>query len=184
MLPACPGQELRTFMRWMNKIDDFLAVIEKFLVVVFFSALILLIFFNIISRNLFHLSFQKILEIAPALVLWLVLVGSSLALKEKRHIKLELLLRFCSEKIRFSANIAASLFGMIITGILFIAALEFVTNEIAIFGWWGWISVIFPIFFLVSFFRYFVRMVYHMGRPVSIHSRSLSASKPDKATQQ
>ena len=171
-------------MRWLKKIDDFLALIERFLVVVFFSALILLVLFNIISRNLFNISFQKILEIAPALVLWLVLVGSSLALKQKRHIKLEVLLRFCSEKIRFSANIAASLFGMIVLLILFIASLEFVKNEIAIFGWWGWLSVIFPLFFLVSFFRYVVRILDPVGRPASIHSRSLSASKTDKAIQQ
>lgn len=145
--------------RAIAKIDDFLAVFEKILVVVFFSALVLLIFFNIVSRNLLHFSFQKILEIAPALVLWLALLGSTLALKEKRHIKLELILRFCPEKIRFIANIAVSAFGMIVMMILLWASLEFVSNEVALFGQWGFISVIFPLFFSVSLFRYFLRSI-------------------------
>ena len=86
-------------------------------------------------------------------------IGSTLALKYHRHIKLEILLRFCTERIRFIANIAASAFGMGVMGILAWASLEFVKNEVGIFGPWGWVSVIFPIFFSVSFFRYFVRIV-------------------------
>ena len=103
-----------------------------------------LILFNIVSRNLSHLSFQKILEIAPTFVLWLALLGASLALKSRRHIRLELLLRFCPFSVRQAAGIATGLFGMAVMGILFYASLGFVANEIAIFGPWGWLSTIFP----------------------------------------
>ncbi|MFC1858917.1 TRAP transporter small permease [Thermodesulfobacteriota bacterium] len=147
-------------MRFIRKIDDVLEVIERSLVVLLFSALILSISFNIISRNLFHVSFQKILEVAPAMVLWLALIGSTLALKNKRHIKLEILLRFCPTSFRYVANIATSLFGMAVMGILVFAALEFVKSEISIFGPWGWISIIFPIFFTLCFFRYLTRVLY------------------------
>lgn len=150
-------------MKIIYKIDDLLEAVEKLILVVLFWSLILLIFFNIISRNLFHISFQKIFELSPALVLWLALLGSTLALKYRRHIKLEVLLRFCSIRIRFIANIAASAFGMVVMGILARASLEFVKNEVGIFGPWGWVSVIFPLFFVLSFFRYFVRMVGYMN---------------------
>ena len=142
-------------MRHIDKLNDFLARCEKFLIILLFSALVLLIAFNIISRNLFHVSFQKILEIAPIIVLWLALVGSTLALKHKRHIKLELVLRYFPEKLRFTASIASSAFGGTVMGILFFASLEFVRNEVEIFGRWGWFSIIFPLFFAVSLFRYF-----------------------------
>ena len=146
-------------MWYINKFDEFLAVFEKSLVVAFLSALILLITFNVISRNLFQVSFQKILEISPSLVLWLALLGSSLALRNQRHIKLEILLRFCSDKFKTFAIIAVSAFGMTVMGILFWVSIEFVGNEIVIFGKWGLIAIIFPIFFAISFFRYFIQLM-------------------------
>jgi len=149
-------------MRFIRKFDEFLAVFEKSLVIAIFSALILLITFNVISRNLFQISFQKILEISPSLVLWLALLGSSLALRNQRHIKLEILLRFCSEKVRTFAIIAVSSFGMAVMGILFWVSIEFVVNETVIFGKWGWISIIFPMFFAISFFRYFFQLMNNM----------------------
>jgi len=149
-------------MRFIRKFDEFLAVFEKSLVVVFFSALILLITFNVISRNLFQISFQKILEISPSLVLWLALIGSSLALRNQRHIKLEILLRFCSDKFKAFAIISGTAFGMTVMGILFWVSIEFVRNEIVIFGKWGFISIIFPMFFAISFFRYFIQLMNNM----------------------
>jgi TRAP-type C4-dicarboxylate transport system permease small subunit len=146
-------------MRYINKFDEFLAVFEKSLVVAFFSALILFITFNVISRNLFQVSYQKILEISPSLVLWLAMLGSSLALRNQRHIKLEIMLRFCSDKFKIFAIIASSAFGMTVMGILFWVSIEFVGNEIVIFGKWGLISIIFPMFFAISFFRYFIQLM-------------------------
>jgi len=146
-------------MRYIKKIDEFLAIFEKSLVIGLFSALILLISFNVISRNLFQVSFLKILEISPSLVLWLALLGSSLALKNQRHIKLEILLRFSSDKFKTIAIIAQSAFGMMVMGILFWISIEFVGNEMAIFRKWGLISIIFPMFFATSLFRYFIQLI-------------------------
>ena len=146
-------------MRFIIKFDEFLAVFEKSLVVAFLSALILIITFNVISRNLFQVSFQKILEISPSLVLWLALLGSSLALRNQRHIKLEIILRFCSDKFKTFAIMAGSAFGMTVMGILFWVSIEFVGNEIVIFKKWGLISIIFPMFFATSLFRYFIQLI-------------------------
>lgn len=148
-------------MRFIKKMDDFLEKIEKALAVLLFSALALLITFNILSRNLFDYSFEKIFETAPALVLWLALIGSSLALKKRRHIKLELLLRYCPAVCRYYSDFAVSFFGMAVTGILFFTSLQFVSNEIKIFGNKGFFSVIFPLFFALSFFRYFTWILYN-----------------------
>ena len=145
--------------RWLVAADELLARIEKTLVLVLFALLVAMLTFNIVARNLFHQSFQKTLETAPVLVLWLALIGSTLALKQRRHIKLELLLRFCRPRLRLMARRATSLFGMAVMGILLAAAVQFVRNEIAIFGPWGWTSIIFPLFFAVVLFRYLLRLV-------------------------
>ncbi|UCH23260.1 MAG: TRAP transporter small permease [Deltaproteobacteria bacterium] len=149
-------------MKLIQKVDDGLAAVEKSLAVVLYTALILLICFNILSRNLFNYSSQKILEMLPVLVLWLALIGATLALRRQRHIKIDLLLRFCNQRTRFWANLTTCLFGMAVMGILFWTALEFLRNEIDIFGHWGWFSIIFPLFFAISFFRYGVKIIYYI----------------------
>ncbi|MFO7666455.1 MAG: TRAP transporter small permease subunit [Desulfobacterales bacterium] len=146
-------------MQLIKKIDDFLEKLEKYLVIFLFSLLVFLITLNILSRNIINYSFEEIYEAAPAVVLWLSLAGSSLALKNRRHIKLEFVLRLCPKACRYHANIAVSLFGMAVMGILFYSSLRFVENEIHIFGSKGLFSVIFPLFFAISFFRYFTWML-------------------------
>ena len=147
-------------MRYIKKIDDNLASFEKSLAVILYAALILSITFNIFTRNIFNFTFQKILEVTPAFVLWLALVGATLALRNQRHIKIELLLRFCTVRIRFLANIASCIFGTTVMGILFWVSLAFIKNEMTIFGLRGWVTFIFPLFFAISFFRYVARIIY------------------------
>lgn len=147
----------------LTKIDDLVEIAEKVLIVVLFAGLVGLFCFNILSRNLFQVSFQKIPAVTPALVLWLALCGSTLALKKNRHIRLELLMRYCRPGLRRAAGVAVSLFGMAVMGVLFFAAVAFVGNEVAIFGPAGWPAVIFPLFFGLSFFRYLVQFAAGLG---------------------
>jgi TRAP-type C4-dicarboxylate transport system permease small subunit len=151
-------------MSWLKKIDRLLSKVEKGLVVALFATLVLALAFNIVSRNLFDRSFQKVLELAPALVVWLALLGSTLALKENRHIRLEILLRFCPATFQKGARVAVNLFGMAVMGLLLYASADFVRNEVEIFGPWGWLSVIFPIFFAVALFRFFTQLFFLPAR--------------------
>ena len=140
-------------MRLLAKIDDTLEIIEKAVVIFLFSALVLMITTNIFARNLFGVSYQKILEISPNIVLWMALIGATLALKKQRHIKLEVLLRYAGHRARLLAQLLGSLFGAVVMGFLFAASLTFVENEMAIFGLQGGSAVVFPLFFVLSFFR-------------------------------
>ena len=149
-------------MKLIQKIDDSLATIEKCLVILLYAMLVLMIGFNILSRNLFNFTSQQVLETLPVLVLWLALIGSTLAIKNQRHIKIELLLRFCSRRIRFAAHIATGLFGMAVMGILLWVSFDFVNSEIEMFGPWGLVSVIFPMFFAISVFRFTAGIVYNI----------------------
>ena len=146
-------------MKLLIKIDDFLAQGERILVVCLYSTLIGLIVFNIMTRNIFHLSFHRILEIAPAFVLWLALLGATLGLKQNRHIRLELFLRFCPLKLRQIAARAVCVFGLLVMSALFFAALQFTANELKIFGPWGASATIFPLFFALAAFRFLIRLL-------------------------
>ena len=161
-------------MKQLIRIDNLLATGERLLVVCLYTTLIGLIIFNITSRNLFHLSFHRILEIAPALVLWLALIGATLGLKNHRHIRLELFLRFCSDKTKQLAARIACGFGIIIMSTLFFAALQFTVSEIRIFGPWGATAAIFPLFFALAAFRYFVQIIITPS-----HSTPSNSETPD-----
>jgi len=150
-----------------QRVDDALALIEKCVIVLCFSLLVSFIVFNILSRNLLHLPSHKIFEAGPNLVLWLALLGASLALKQQRHIRLELVLRYSSQRIRRWSAVAVNLFGAWVMGMLLIASFEFVRNEIAMFGVWGWLSIIFPIFFSVTAFRYLAASLRGFGSTLS-----------------
>lgn len=143
-------------MRLIKRIDSFLFACEKILVVFFFSALVLGVTANIISRNFFQVSFDSILELSPVFVVWTALLGATVAMKEKRHLKLELFIRYCPDRFRKLSNVLVSAFGVGVTGILFTASLTFVANEISIFGARGRLSIIFPVFFGLACFRYAV----------------------------
>lgn len=127
---------------------------EKVLVVIFFSILVLGVTLNIVSRNFFQVSFDIILELSPVFVVWTALLGATIAMKTKRHLKLELFLNYCPEKYQLLSYVLVSFSGVIITGILFISSLQFVENEVSIFGNRGWLSIVFPVFFGLTCFRY------------------------------
>ena len=154
-------------MKILVRIDAALAAVERFSVAVLFTGLVLMTFGNIVLRNLFGISSQTMLEMAPAGVLWIALVGASLALRQGRHIRLEIVLRFVSGPVRTAARIATALFGAVVMGILFLASFSFVENEVAIFGSRGWIGVIFPFFFAVSSFRYLLGALTGASQPAA-----------------
>jgi len=143
----------------LKKVDTWLALAEKAIAVTLFFALVASIAVNIVARNLFQVSFQYLLEMGPALVLWLALIGSTLALRENRHIRIELVLRFCPPRLGVLAGRVCGLFGMAIMAVLGYGSLEFVTNEVAIFGARGWLAVVFPGFFAIAFFRFFTQVL-------------------------
>ena len=162
----------------IQRIDDALALIEKSLIVICFSLLVFLIVFNILSRNIFHLPSHAIFAAGPNLVLWLALLGASLALKQQRHIRVELVLRYCSDRIRLWAAVAVSLFGALVMTTLLVTSVEFVNNEIEMFGASGRLAIIFPIFFSVAAFRYLTGLLYRFASRPTIDTAQPPSPTP------
>lgn len=146
-------------LKWIHHLDDRLLWLERGLAVALFTLLIGIICLNIVARNFLQMTSHRLIELAPAMVLWLALVGATLALKHQRHIRIELLLRFLPPVWRRLAIVATSLFAMTVSGVLAYAAFVFVHNEIILFGAWGWLAICFPLFFLTAFFRFGVRLL-------------------------
>lgn len=141
-------------MELLDKIDNALAGAERMLVVAVFALLVALVFLGIVARNLFQASFESLFETAPAAVLWLALLGASLALRENRHIRLSFLLNRLSPRWQRVAKIGSAFFGGLVMGVLLVASIRFVTDEVSLFGDKGFAAVIFPLFFATTTFRY------------------------------
>jgi TRAP-type C4-dicarboxylate transport system permease small subunit len=146
-------------LEWITKIDDGLERLERVLVVGLYTLLIGMICVNIFTRNFLHWTSHYFIELSPTVVLWLALVGATLALKHHRHIKIELLLRFLP---RYGWRLAVgltSLFAMGVCGVLIFAAVPFVRNEIVLFGAGGWPTICFPLFFATALLRFSIRLL-------------------------
>lgn len=137
--------------KWMYRIDDWLDRVAQVLAASLYLLLVSFIAINIIARNLWHMASHRLLELAPAVVLWLALVGAILALKRQRHIKIELALRFFPSSFQKTAQAITALFSMGVCGVLAYAAIPFLLNEVMLFGAWGWLGICLPLFFGVAF---------------------------------
>lgn len=136
------------------------------MIVALFSILTAFIAIAIFARNVLHTAAHGLLELSPVAVLWLALAGAGLALKYQRHIKIDLLQRYLPPRWSQLSVIVTSLFGMLVMGVLAYSSVEFIINEISLFGARGWLSVCFPIFCLTAFFRFFLRMISPRGSKV------------------
>jgi TRAP-type C4-dicarboxylate transport system permease small subunit len=143
----------------IEKIDRGLEKLERGLAVGLFALLISMICINVFARNVLHMASHRLLELSPSVVLWLALVGATLALKHDRHIKIELLLRFFSPHGQRLAMVVTSLFAMGVCAVLAYASVIFVYNEIMLFGPKGWAAVCFPLFFSTACFRFALRLL-------------------------
>ncbi|MEJ2640666.1 MAG: TRAP transporter small permease [Desulfosarcinaceae bacterium] len=151
-------------MKLISRLDRILAACECLLTVGLFIVLMGVLTLNILLRNLIGTSLPGTFEIAAALVLWLALVGGSLALRDRRHIKIEFLRRLLPASGRRWADRAVSLFGVVVMGVMFVTAVSFTLNEIAIFGRSGWLAVIFPLFFALAVFRFGLQLLAAFAR--------------------
>ena len=141
----------------LKRLDQGLAALERSLAVLLTAALVLTMAGTVVGRHLIRISAPKLLEAAPLLMLWLALVGASLALQSGRHIRLELAMRLMPPVVRRMARVVAGLCGLTLMGFLAYLAVDFVHGEIELFGPRGWAAVIFPFFFTATALRFAIQ---------------------------
>ncbi|MGP8328769.1 MAG: TRAP transporter small permease [Methanosarcinaceae archaeon] len=103
-------------MKIINLFDSWLAKIENGLLVFLLSAMILFAFFQIPLSKFFPLESIEIL--LRHLVLWVGLLGATLATREGRHINIDILSRFVKGRLKRIVNLLTSFFSALICGLL------------------------------------------------------------------
>ncbi len=138
----------------MRRLDRLLQRIEQRLCALLLLALMVAQLAEILLRNLGIGLSATLFALSPALVLWLSLVGASLAQQRGRHITLALLPRILPPAGRRLARLAGSLCGVLSASALLLAGLLFVRSETAFFGIRHWPVLVYPLFFAMLLFRF------------------------------
>ena len=75
-------------MKVFSWIDEYLAKLERILIVTTLTGMLLLAFLQVVLRNLWGLGLPWVDILLRHVVLWLAIVGASLATRMKRHIRI------------------------------------------------------------------------------------------------
>lgn len=153
-------------MELLRSFDRYLEKFEGRLIVLLLSLMIILSFGQMVSRNLFHQALVWGDIFLRQLVLWTGFLGASLAVRQNKHISIDVFSNFLSpsakNKVLFFTRIATA----IISGFLAYAAWSFVQFErgsesILFLDLPVWI---FQLILPYSFFVIAVRFLLHCNR--------------------
>jgi len=114
--------------RW-EEFDQFLDRVEQVLLILFLGLMILIAFAQIALRNFLASGLTWGDPLVRNLVLWVSLIGATLATREKKHISIDIVSRWISPQKKNLVEVMINLFAFSICGLLVFAALKFIKNE-------------------------------------------------------
>jgi len=117
-------------MNILQKINTAFNKMEGALLVVLLSIMVVLAFWQVMMRNLFHGGFMWGDILIRHIVLWLGFLGGALATSHQRHIHIDALAHFLSPRVKSVVGIITNLFGAVVCVILLNASLTFIHGEI------------------------------------------------------
>ena len=150
---------MQTWIKRLHRVEDALLVLLLTTMIILASAQILL-------RNLFEFGFIWIDPLLRAMVLWLGLIGATIATREDRHIRIDLLTRTFS---RNTHRLIQFLVGQFSAWICLLIAwygagwirLDFEDGVIAFAGIPAWVlEVIVPISFALIGVRFILKSIF------------------------
>lgn len=93
----------------MKKISNALWQLLDWFLYIGMVAMVLLVFVNVVGRYVFNYSFASVEEVARILFVWVVYLGSVVAIKEGTHIRVDIVLMFLPHKARIVVEAIANL---------------------------------------------------------------------------
>jgi TRAP-type C4-dicarboxylate transport system permease small subunit len=117
-------------MKFLRRLDRAIAAAETALLVVLLGVMVLLDFTQVILRNFFSSGIIWADTFLRHMVLWVAFLGASLAVQERKHINIDVLTRFMSDRGKRIARIATDLFAALVSFAFLKASVGFVSSEI------------------------------------------------------
>jgi TRAP-type C4-dicarboxylate transport system permease small subunit len=117
-------------MKLLELLDRSMSRAEGWLLVLLLSVMVLLAFVQVLLRNIFHEGFVWADILLRHIVLWIGFVGAALATSQERHISIDALTRFLSERARRGILALTQVFAAGVCIVLANAAVTFVQNDL------------------------------------------------------
>ncbi len=152
-------------MKILKGIDDILARIETVLLISLLTFMISLAFLEVILRNLFSYGIVWGDIFLRYLVIWIALLGASLATREGRHINIDIISRYLSWRWKTLTEVVVNIVSATVCIFLSVAAWKFITDEwqsggILFNNIPAWImEIILPSAFILITFRFIIRAI-------------------------
>lgn len=113
----------------LEKIEQALNRFEAILAAVGFAAMLVFSLLQIVTRNFFNYSLPGSETLLGHLVLWVGMVGAVLAVRPRRHVKIDLGPAWLGEKFLARASPLFNLFSTLVCAVLAWAAMRFWWQE-------------------------------------------------------
>ena len=152
-------------MRTLKRFDEWLAKTESGLLIFLLFLMVFMAFGQVLLRNFFNTGIPWTDIFLRQLVLWVGFLGASLAVRERRHISIDVLPHFVPARFKPFLQIGVDTAAGLISLFLTVAAWKFVQFEmespsILFLGLPAWIfQTILPFSFAVISIRFFLRVL-------------------------
>ena len=144
-------------------LGSFYERLEEILLVFLVALMLLLGFLQILFRNLISIGIVWVDPLVRHLVLWIALLGASVATRENRHISIDLLAGYLSQALHQRVQGGLQLFSAFLCLYLVHPAIRFLQDDYQVgkmlaFGIPLWVSqAIMPVMMLVLGMRFFLQ---------------------------
>jgi TRAP-type C4-dicarboxylate transport system permease small subunit len=152
-------------MKLLRLLDRFFYKTEHILLVAFLGGMVLLAFLQVVLRNFFGTGIMWADTIVRHLVLWSGFVGAALATSEERHISIDALTKFLSERTRHIVFIFTSAFAAIVCYYLARAGWTYMLEERTnggelVLGIQTWVALsIIPVGYILVGFHFAIKVL-------------------------
>lgn len=157
-------------MKYIKKIQDFLLKIEYACIIFILLMMCFLAFMQVVLRNLFSFSFIWADVVVRISVLWVAILGASIATSERGHIHMDLFSRILSKPYDRYLEALLHLIGSGVCFIFFLVAIKFVSVEKEVGSIVNalhtpeWVfTLIFPIGFVLMAFEFLTCFLVDLG---------------------
>jgi TRAP-type C4-dicarboxylate transport system permease small subunit len=154
-------------MKYIRQIDNALAKVEEFVLIVLLIIMLGLGFLQVLLRNFFGSGVPGADLFLRHSVLWIGLIGASLATKSEKHINMDALSRVLSPKVKNRVDILLNFIAACFSALFVLASYLFVKDEYLngegktlFLNLPGWVvELIIPVAFGIITFRFLVKVL-------------------------
>ena len=93
-----------------------------------FAVVLLVVFFNVLLRYLFSISFRWCEEVAAIGFVWVIFIGAAVCYKRKMHIGIDVLVLILPRKVSFALQVSVNIFMVLLNIWLVYLSLTFSIN--------------------------------------------------------